>query len=106
MSGRFSLHRDLGGTTWWWHNLDCRQAYIAIVRSIPEYAAAAWVPWLPSTLTSKLNKVQLIAARAITGLVRTTPVESQQLPISTRFYATSLLIADEWAHLSQADDRR
>ena len=42
--------------------------------------------------------------RAINGLVRCTPVEeviaeSLLTPISTRFQAISLLMADEWAHL-------
>ena len=37
MSGHFNLLRALGGTTWGWHTLDCRQVYMAIVRSMLEY---------------------------------------------------------------------
>ena len=72
-----------------------------------EYAAAAWASWLSATSTSKLEKVHLEAARAITGLVRSTPVEavlaeSQLPPISTHFQTISLLKADEWAHLPRS----
>ena len=111
MSGRFNLLWALGVTIWGWHTLDCRQVYIAIVRSMLEYAAATWAPWLSASSTSKFEKVQLEAARAITGLVRAAPDEaglavSQLPPISMRFWTISLLKADEWAHLPPADDRR
>ena len=74
-------------------------------------AAAARPPWLSATSTNKLEKVQLVAARAITCLVRSTPVEavlaeSHQPPISTYFQTISLLKADEWANLPPADGRR
>ena len=69
MSGRFNLPHALGCTTWGWHTQDCRQVYIAIVCSMHEYAAAAWAPWLSATSTSKLERVQLEVARAITGLI-------------------------------------
>ena len=57
------------------------------------------------------EKVQLVAARAITVLVRSTPVEavlaeSNLHPISWRFQIISLLIADELVHLPPADVRR
>ena len=111
MSGRFKLLRALGGTTWGWPSSDCRQDYMAIVRSMPEYAAATWANWLSTTSNNKLEKVQLEAATAITGLVRYTLVEavlaeSMLLPISTRLQTISLLKADERANLPPADDRR
>ena len=111
MSSGFNLHRALGGTTWGWHASDCRKIYIAIVRSMLKYAAAAWEPWLLATSTSKLENVQLEAARAISGLVRFTPVETvlaefQPPPIATRFQAIYLIKADEWVHLPPTVDRR
>ena len=98
MCGRFNLLCALGGTTWGWHTSDSRLVYFAIVPSMLVYAAAAWSPWqsaaawspwLSAITISKLEKVQLEAARAITGLVRSTPVEvvlvESQLPsISAR----------------------
>ena len=76
-----------------------------------ECAAAACAPWLSATFTSKLEKVQLEAARTITGFVRSIPVEAVLAeyllpPILARFQTISLLIADEWANLPPADDHR
>ena len=76
-----------------------------------EYAAAAWASWMSTTITSKREKVQLEATRAIIGLVRSTPVEtvlveSQRPPISMHFQTISLLKADECAHLPPVYDRR
>ena len=69
-----------------------------------EYAAVAWALWLSATTTSILEKVHLEAARAITGLVRTTPVEavleeSQLPPISTCLQIISLKKSDECTYL-------
>ena len=44
MSGCFNFLRALGDTTWGCHTSDCHQVYIAIVRSMPKYAAAVWAP--------------------------------------------------------------
>ena len=91
------------------HTPDCRQVYIAIVCSMLQYAAAAWVPWPSATTTRKLEKVQLEAARAIAVLIRSTPdeaVETQLIHISMRFQTISLLRVDEWAHLPPADGHR
>ena len=57
MSGRLKhLSSSSGGTTWGWHTTDCRQVYIAIVRSMLECAARA--PWPSATSTSTLDNVQ------------------------------------------------
>ena len=111
MSGRFNLLRAVGGTTWGWHTSDWRQVYIAIMRNMLVYAAAARPPWLSATSTSKLVKVQMEAVRAIAGLVCSTPVDAvlaeSKLPhISMRFQAISLLTADRWYHLPPANDHR
>ena len=111
MSDHFNVLRAMRGTTRGWHTSDCRQVYIAIVRRMHEYAAAAWAPWLSANSTSKLEKVQLEAARTITNLVRSTQVEavlaeSQLPPISTCFQPISLRKAEEWSHLPPADDSR
>ena len=92
-------------------NVKQHQVYIVLVRRMIEYAAAAWPPWLSATSTIRLEKVQLEAARAITGLVHTIPVEavlaeSQLPPISMRIKTISILRADELAHLPSADDHR
>ena len=109
VSSRLNLYHAPGGTTWGWHTSDRRQVYIVIVRSMLEYAAASWPPWLSTISTRKLEKVQLETARSITGLVHSTQVEavlaeSQLPPITTRFQTICILTADEWAHLPPADN--
>ena len=44
-----NLLRVVGGTTWGWQKQDLRTVYIATQRSVAEYAAAAWTPWLSSS---------------------------------------------------------
>ena len=39
MSGRVNLLGALRGTTWGWHTSDRRQVYVAVVRSVIQYAA-------------------------------------------------------------------
>ena len=100
MSGCINPHRALGSMTWGMHTSDCRQVYIATVHCMLEYVNAAWAPWLPATATIKLEKVQLEAIRAASGLVHSMSVEAvlveSQLPtISTRFQTISLQKADE-----------
>ena len=109
MFNRINLLHTLGGTICGWHSLDSRQVYIGIVCSMLQYAAAAaWSPWLSATTTSsKHENVQLVAARAITALVHSTPVEvvlveSQLPPISTRFQTiTQLLRFNQLGHNPQ-----
>ena len=67
---RTNLLRVVGGTTWGWQKQDFRTVYIATQRSVTEYAAAAWTPWLLSSNIEKLERTQLQAARAITSAPR------------------------------------
>ena len=92
MSGCIKFFRALCGTTWGLLTSDWHLVYFAIVRSLFEYAARA--PWLSATYTSKLEKVQLKAARAFNDLACSTTfeavyVESQLPHISTRFITIS-----------------
>ena len=111
MFRRINLLRALGGMTWGLYTSDHHQVYIAVVCSMLEYAAAAWTHSLSATTTSNLERVQLEAARAITGLVRSTPVEavlaeSKLPPISMSFLAIFCLKADLWVRLPSADECR
>ena len=108
MSSLINLLRALGGTTCRWHTPDRCQVYIAVVRSVIEYAIAAWAPWLSATAPISLERLHLEAAVAIISLVRSTPVkaafaENQLTPISTCFQATTLPIAEEEANFLPLD---
>ena len=76
MLRRTNLLRVVGGTTWGWQKQDLRTVYIATQRSVAEYSAAAWTPWLSSSNNEKLERTQLHASRAITHRVRSTPTEA------------------------------
>ena len=76
MLRRTNLLRVVDGTTWGWQKQDLRTVYIATQRSVAEYAAAAWTPWLSSSNIEKLERTQLQAARAIAHHVRFTPTEA------------------------------
>ena len=79
------------------------------MRSVCEYAAEVWAHSLSATTTSKLERVQLEAARSIIGLVHPSKNSSREfyLPsITTRFQAIFLVEANERAHHPEADDRR
>ena len=53
---RTNLLRVVGGPTWGWQMQDLRTVYIATQRSVAEYAAAAWTPWLSSSNTRSLKE--------------------------------------------------
>ena len=56
MLRRTNLLRVVGGTTWGWQKQDLRTVYIATQRSVAEYAAAAWTPWLSSSTSRSLKE--------------------------------------------------
>ena len=81
-----------------------RTVYTATQRSVAEYAAAAWTPWLSSSNIEKLERTQLQAVRAITHHVRSTPTEAvlydADLPrLKHRFKTLSVLQANKWNSL-------
>ena len=111
MLWRTNLLRFVGGTTWDWQKQDLKTVYIATQRSVAEYAAAAWTPWLSSSNIEKLERTQLQAARAITHHVRSTTSEAvlykADLPrLEHRFQALSVLQANKWNSLDFKDPRR
>ena len=75
MSRRNNTFRPLACLNCGWHTSDHRQVNIAVVRSVLEYAAAAWLPWLSTTTTKKHERLQLEVSGTIIGLFRSNPVE-------------------------------
>ena len=55
MLRRTNLLRFVGDTTWGWQKQDLKTVYIATQRSVAEYSAAAWTPWLSSSNIEKLE---------------------------------------------------
>ena len=111
MLRRTNLLRVVGGTTWGWQKKDLRTVYIATQRSVAEYSAAAWTPWLSSSNIEKFERTQLQAARVITHHVRSTPTEAvlheADLPrLEHRLKTLSVLLANKWNSLDVEDPRR
>ena len=111
MLRRTNLHCVVGGTTWGWQKQDLRTVYIATQRSVAEYAAAAWTPWLSSSNIEKLDRTQLQVARAITHHVRPTQTEAVLYEagfprLEHRLKMLSVLQANKWNSLDVEDPRR
>ena len=68
--------RCLATTDWGYDKQTLRATFIPTGRSAVEYAAASWLPWVSSSTMEKLETCQRFAGRAITGQVKTTPVEA------------------------------
>ena len=73
MEQRSGLLARLGGVDWGWSRESMRTIYSATQRSLAEYAAPAWAPWISKTNQMKIERAQLRSARRITGNLRTTP---------------------------------
>ena len=71
-----SALRCLATTDWGYDKQTLRATFIATGRSAVEYAATAWLLWVSSSTMEKLETCQRFAGRAITGQVKTTPVEA------------------------------
>ncbi len=84
--------------------------YLALVRSVAEYAAPAWFPWISKTNVEQLKTAQLAVARVIISLVSTTPrevvrIEADIPPLKHRLRKMTLQHADKWFQLQSADPR-
>ena len=110
MKSRGGALTRLGGATWGWSKESVRTIYQATQRSIAEYAAPAWAPWISKSNANKLERAQLSAARQITGNVRSTPVqivlqEAGLPPIAERHVVSSLSLYDKWTNLEPGGHR-
>ena len=75
MAKRSKALRAVANKEWGCRNEDLRALYIGYIRSICEYAGAAWHNATSKTNISKLEKEQNKAARSITGCFKSTPVD-------------------------------
>lgn len=102
MRKRARVLRALAGRTWGCGWVQMRQVYRAIVESVVWYAAAAWLPWLSTTLLRQLEVVQREGLREVTGLTRTAPCEAVYLeaqidPISVELRRRALMMHEKAA---------
>jgi ribonuclease HI len=88
-ASRCSILRALASSAWGWQKSSVRQIYLSIVRSGLDFAAAAWQPFLAPSSLARLETAQNRGLRAITGQLRTTPVEALRLEAGVCSYATT-----------------
>ena len=71
MEQRSGLLARLKGVDWGWARESMRTIYSATQRSLAEYAAPTWAPWISKTNQMKIERAQLRSARMITRNLRT-----------------------------------
>ena len=76
----------LASKEWGWRKKHLRQVYITTQRTVLDYAAPAWQPWLSNTSMNKLETAQNAALRLVTGQYRSTPVEALRKKSSVESY--------------------
>ena len=96
---------------WGWSRELMRMIYVATQRSLMEYAAPAWTPWISGTNEERLEKTQIRAARPITGAVASTKSEAVLHDvglerIKERHRQASLITYAKWEGLPGGDLRR
>tara|TARA_B110001454_G_scaffold192176_1_gene192306 strand:+ start:1042 stop:4992 length:3951 start_codon:yes stop_codon:yes gene_type:complete len=78
----------LASRNWGWRKRNLRSIYITMQRSILDYAAAGWQPWLTKTQFDRLEVAQNTCLRAITGQYQNTSVEILRLEANIPSYRT------------------
>ena len=100
----------LSNTTWGWRKNSLLKVYNTHIRSILDYSASAWQPWISDTNRKALDTLQNKALRLITGQYRSTPLEALRLEAGVQSYTTQskrlLLTASEKALRSPQDHPR
>ena len=88
VSQRCRMLGSLAGKQWGWRKENLRKVYLTTQRSVLDYAAAAWQPWLSETQMQKLERAQNKALRIVTGQYNSTPVEALRLESGVVSYKT------------------
>lgn len=73
---RITMLKALSGTDWGFGKDLLTTTYVAMIRSQIEYGSPAWMPWIGKGNMEKLERIQLEAARKITGALKSTPTEA------------------------------
>ena len=88
VSKRCRILASLAGKEWGWKKRNLRSVYLAMQRSVMDYAAPAWQPWISKTQMNKLEVAQNKALRLISGQYASTPVEALRLESGLQSYTT------------------
>ena len=79
VSKRCKMLGCLASRSWGWHKQNLKGVYLAAQRSIMDYAAGGWQPWLSSTQMGKLEVTQNKCLRMVTGQYANSHLDSIHL---------------------------
>ena len=78
----------LGSKEWGWRKDHLKKVYLTMQRSVLDYAAPAWQPFLSTTQAARLDVAQNRSLRLVTGQHANSPVESMHLELGIDSYST------------------
>jgi len=79
----------LSNSKWGWRKEDLTKVYSAHIKSVLDYGAPAWQPWISETNMQQLETAQNKALRHITGQMRSSPVEALRAESGVCSYKTT-----------------
>ena len=88
VNDRRKLLLCLASRSWGWRKTSLKKVYITMHRSILDYAAAAWQPWLAESKLIDLEVAQNNCLRAITGQYAKSDLECLRLNADIPSYQT------------------
>ena len=80
---------SLTSKKWGWKKRSMRKVYTTMQRSVMDYAAASWQPWLSKSQFGKLEKAQNSSLRIMSGQYASTPLEALRLETGIESYETT-----------------
>ena len=86
---RNSILACLSRSQWGWKKKSLRKLFLATQRSVLDYAAPAWQPWLANTQLERLDRAQNQALRCNTGQTASCPLEAFRLESGVQSYTTT-----------------
>ena len=78
----------LSSKQWGWKKRNLKRIYVTMIRSVMDYAAIGWQPWLSKTQFKKLEVAQNACLRAITGQYANSDLECIRAEAGVPSYRT------------------
>ena len=86
--GKTNILAALSHSDWGWKRDTLKSIYLTSIRSILDYAAPAWQPWIGDTNISVLERAQNKGLRRISGQYMASPIGSLNLETGVPTYST------------------
>ena len=89
VTGKCRMMAALSHSKWGWRKEDLTKVYNAHIKSVMDFGAPAWQPWISDTNMKQLETAQNRALRHITGQMRSAPVEALRAESGINSYRTT-----------------